>query len=478
MTRTIAVIGGGLAGLEIAAQLASRAGTAVVVVETGPSTRRRHVCWDTSIQPGDEKIRRWTSDGWGFGAGLSERLGGRSLCYHGVLLGLSSDELLDWHPRWRERLVGARGLYARVCDDLRPVFPELQESELSVAAARVGFRRVPQAARIDDATGQFEAYSPLSEVLRLAATDDRLRIVRGRACSLRRTRGRWEVELADAAGKVRTLPGFDVCVLAASAIGNIQLLAQTTAESMTTTITDHFCVGAVARVEPGEPLEAFRHPMLWTGYRPIPSLSANVFVVERPSLPNGDRIIVLMAVIEQGSGPADFSALTVQPSFTEGVAAAHIATAISAADLDRISRVQRELLRLADVVSRGSLLDITPPRPDGASPAALVGPSGGHGGPGGAPRSDGDAVRALLAQSQAGRVVQFGLPYGSFEHESCSHPVGGTPGVTPDLEVDSLPGVYLAGPGNFTRLGVANPTLTIIAMSRWLADSLADSLAG
>ncbi|EMF57032.1 MULTISPECIES: hypothetical protein [Streptomyces] len=40
-------------------------------------------------------------------------------------------------------------------------------------------------------------------------------------------------------------------------------------------------------------------------------------------------------------------------------------------------------------------------------------------------------------------------------------------------QVEGLPGVHLAGPGNFSRAGAANPALTIIAMSRWLGDALA-----
>ncbi len=473
MHRRVAVIGGGLAGLEAAVRMASHPGIEVEVVETGPSTRRRHVNWDTSTHPGDEKVRWWSSDGWGFGGGLSERLGGRSLCYHGVLLGLTPEELGDWHPRWQERLAGPRGLYAQVCDELGPGFPELRGSSLSAAATRIGIRHAPQAARYDDRTGQFEAYSPLPEALRLAAVSDRFRIVRGRALSLRRTRRGWDVDVETPTGTPSTRRGFDACVLASSAIGNIQILARTTGESITTTITDHLCVGALARIEAGESLGAFRHPMLWMGYRPVPALSTNVFVLERPALPNGDRLISLMAVIEQGSGPADFSTLMVQPSSTGGMATTHITTTVSPADLDRVERVRHELLRQANEICQGSLLDITASYSTGN---AMVGACNGEGDDEDVQRfGDGNAFRALLAQPLAGRVAQFELPYGSYEHEACSHPVGGDGAlpVTEDLEVEGLPGVYLAGPGNFVRLGAANPALTIIAMSRWLGDSLA-----
>ncbi|WP_131770175.1 hypothetical protein, partial [Candidatus Protofrankia californiensis] len=156
----------------------------------------------------------------------------------------------------------------------------------------------------------------------------------------------------------------------------------------------------------------------------------------------------------------------------DGIAAAHITTAVSSADLDRIGKVRQELLRLADEIAQGSLLDITAPRPDGG---CLVGPADGENQDEASRKfGEAEAFHALLAEPLAGRVAQFELPYGSFEHEACSHPLGGALKVTTDLEVEALPGVYLAGPGNFPRLGAANPALTIISMSRWLGDSLAD----
>ncbi|WP_322753581.1 hypothetical protein [Frankia sp. Cas3] len=169
-----------------------------------------------------------------------------------------------------------------------------------------------------------------------------------------------------------------------------------------------------------------------------------------------------------------FSTLMVQPSSTAGAATTRITTTVSPAGLDRIGRVRQELLRQADEICQGSLLDITASYSTGNG---VVGVCNGEGDEEDVQRfGAGNAFRALLAHPQAGRVAEFELPYGSYEHEACSHPSGGGGGalpVTEDLEVEGLPGVYLAGPGNFVRLGAANPALTIIAMSRWLGDSLA-----
>jgi choline dehydrogenase-like flavoprotein len=70
----------------------------------------------------------------------------------------------------------------------------------------------------------------------------------------------------------------------------------------------------------------------------------------------------------------------------------------------------------------------------------------------------------------------YDFPYGAYEHESSTHPIG-APGpltITNDLELKELPGVYLLGPGNFVPPGAANPALTIMAMSRMLADKVRD----
>jgi hypothetical protein len=204
--------------------------------------------------------------------------------------------------------------------------------------------------------------------LRLAARGDRFRLFRSRALSLRRGRRGWDVEVATPSGGLVTREGLDACVLAASAIGNIQILANTIGESITTTITDHFCVGAYARVGPGEPLASPRHSMLWDGYRQLPSLSANLFVQQLPNHPNGDRMLSFLALIQQGASPRDYSELLVQPSSHQGLAAAHITTAVSAADRERVDEVRKEILRLASEISHGPVVDITPPRPDGGGP--------------------------------------------------------------------------------------------------------------
>ncbi|MGF6881449.1 hypothetical protein ABIA39_002139 [Nocardia sp. GAS34] len=453
----MAIVGGGMAGLEVAASLASRPGLEIEVFERGPFLRREHIDWDTSVYSGDEKTRRWTGVDWGAGGGLTERLGGRSLCYHGVLLEIDSSALADWPREWVHLLTGREGAYGEVRTSLVAEFPELRPRSLSPAAVRLGMKHVPQAAYFDARSERFRAYSPLQPALRLTEAGGCLRITRAAAQRLRRTaNGSWSIDLIDECGNAYTRSDFQYCVLAASAISNVTLLSQTLQQELTTHITDHLCAGALLRLPPGNELDTFRHRMLWSGYIPLPSTGSNIFVQERAPLPNGDRFVEIFAVIEQGRGRVDYSELTATPGKGGHAPRTYVTGKLSTDDRARVTEVKRQIRRIIDQIAEGVPEDVTRRE----SEDALL-------------KYD-DAYSAVTEQRLAGTFAWFGHPYGSFEHEACSHPIGfdGPLTVTRHLEVEGMPGLYLAGPGNFVRPGAANPALTILAMSRFLADTI------
>lgn len=460
--RRIAVVGGGLAGLEVAAAAAD-GGAAVEVFEAGPRTRTRHINWDTTTHVGDEKVQSWTSDDWGVGGGLSERLGGRSLCYHGVLIGLEPAALATWDPIWSGRLAGDGGLYASILDSLRADFPELEAREWHPQLAALGLQHVPQAARLDE-RGRFEAYSPLSRALELGA-DGRIRVTRGRVRAVVPEPGGCVVEI-ERSSEAELRRGFDTCVLASSAIGNVQILAASLRRDITTTVTDHFCVGAFVRLPPGPSLTPFRHPMLWSGFVGVPEIGMNVFFLERPPLPCGDRIVQLQGVVEQQGDLGSYSELTVE-MLPDGVRS-HIRANVSEADRALLDAARVEVRRWAERLVGGTVVEVVR---DGSLRSSAV-RNGKHDGSDARWFGHDDALEAVAATDVAGVFSQFEVPYGAFEHEACTHPIsdGGPVPVSPDLEVVELPGVHVAGPGAFPRLGAANPALTIIALSRWLGE--------
>ncbi len=461
--RRIAVVGGGLAGLEFAVAAAEN-GAAVEIFEAGSLTRTRHVNWDVTTHVGDEKVRSWTSDNWGAGGGLSERLGGRSLCYHGVLLELEPTALATWGPVWSSRLAGANGLYASILDGLCAYFSELEVMERYECLAALGIRHVPQAARFDK-LGRFEAYSPLTHALKLVA-EGRIRVIRARVRAVVPEPGGYLVEMGSSPG-AELHRGFSNCVLASSAIGNVQILAASLQRNITTTVTDHFCVGAFVRLPPGPSLKPFRHRMLWSGYTAVPTLGMNVFFLERPSLPNGDRLVQLQGVVEQQGGLGSYSKLMVEMQ-TDGLRS-HICASVSDTDSAILDAARGGLRRWAEQLAGSTLVEIVRGEAWRAS-AEHVRPDGrdtrwfGHD----------EALEAAATAGVAGVFSQYEVPYGAFEHEACTHPISnsGPVPVSCDLEMVELPGVYVVGPGAFPRLGAANPALTIIALSRWLADHL------
>ena len=472
MTTRVAVIGGGLAGLEAAAGLAAHDGVHVDVIERGPATRREHIQWDKTVHAGDEKVRRWRSDGWGAGGGLSERLGGRSLCWNGVLLGLEQRALEAWPDHWQARLTGPGGFYEQIYADLDDDFPAITRRRLSHVAEEIGLRHVPQCVVYEPQQRRLRSYSPLGEVLALAAAE-RVTITRGAVERLReRGTGGWVVEVRDDQQPTRTLGPVDVCILAASAIGNVQVLARSVEDAVTTRVTDHLALGAIVRIHRGDSLGAFEHREIWHGYTPIPGVAGNAFVVELGALPSGERVVELLAVLEQGEGPEDYSVVTVGPEPRDPAASTSIATRLTTRDAETLAQAHQELVGLAETIAGAPVADVSVDA-DVGSPKRL-----GAGDPISAEaRWSGrdDAFRAVVTHASADCVASFSFPYGSFEHEACSHPLGAArwPAVDESLQVIDLPGVYAVGPGSFPRMGAANPALTLLSLSRWLAAEVA-----
>jgi choline dehydrogenase-like flavoprotein len=460
-----------MAGLETAVALASPDGPDVEVIERGASNRKDHIHWDPATYPGDEKTQRWRSDGWGIGGGLSERLGGRSLCYHGVLLGIEEEALKAWPEEWVSSFAGEDGGYARFVQSLEPRFPELRERGFSEAAQAVGLKHVPQAAELDRTAQRLRAYSPLRPALRMEASNEHLRISRGSVERLKRVNGKWAVDILDADGNPETREGFDVCVLAASAIANVQILARTFAHDVETAVTDHFSLGLLARLPPGNELEGHRHKGLWVGYLPRPQLAANLFVHEMEPMENGDRLVKVAAVAEQGAGPQDFSNLSIV--IDDGrTSDTYIDTRISLHDRRRLGDLRDELTSVMGQIAQMELEDVT-----GAWGGFAVPPPRGLSEPGrnnAQWRGHDNALQTLMDQPRAGIMAFYDFPYGAFEHEACTHPVGGQGplAMTTDLELKELPGVYAIGPGCFPRMGAANPAITIMVMARVLAGTL------
>jgi choline dehydrogenase-like flavoprotein len=79
------------------------------------------------------------------------------------------------------------------------------------------------------------------------------------------------------------------------------------------------------------------------------------------------------------------------------------------------------------------------------------------------------------ACQRPGTWALYDRPMGSVDHETCTHAIGKV--CEEDLSLSEIPGVFLNGPGVFPRAGAANPGLTMLALSDWLAASIKQRFA-
>lgn len=432
----IVVVGSGLSGSRVAVQLATGSPSVdveVILLEAGPFSRRCHEGRDRHEHPGDARRRSWPdtgSDQWGPLSGAKARVGGRSLCWHGQLVALEDYARADWPEAWRKRLPR---LSVDVTAELAPP-PET--AAVPAEWREAGLGPVAQAASLDaDASGtvdDWSAYTPLDLAQRLP----NLSIICGVAVSGVAQSGSG-VRIAFVDG---TSVSADICVLSAGAIGNLTVLAQSLGAVLEVPLCDHLCAGAVIGfrgASPRPPRQRGEATLL--GYVSDPELRANLFFQELA--PSGEiRALDLWVLAEQLPGCA--SRLTATPT-RQGPACVAIEPRRGAGDLERLRlAVERAMRRGEEVL--GAAQGVTQMRAE---------------------------ITAINhAWQRPGTWALYDRPMGSVDHETCSHAIGKV--CEEDLSLSEIPGVFLNGPGVFPRAGAANPGLTLLALSDWLAESI------
>ncbi|GAA4238646.1 oxidoreductase [Actinomadura meridiana] len=482
------VVGGGLAGLAVAAELdRAGAGDGTAVLESGPDAGAAHNRWAHDEADAQRRWlhpehdphtwRPWTTGGPEFAgmAALRRRVGGRSLYWHGILLPIEPWALTgpDWPAEIVHDLVGSwqggPGLYERVNAELAAWAGPDATGFAAGPILRIGdytFTEVPKAIRRHPRLPRrWRAYTPLDHW-----TTDRghgsppapihpdshtvgVLLDGDRAVGVRVRRGGTETDVA--ARRV---------VLAAGAIENARLAVQ--ALSATGGFTEPALPGLVDKVDqgfvvacaanrlPGEVVSLARRGALL--FTPCPDgLRSNLFLNIR--LNAAGAVLITVSVMgeqhraESGrvrclpTGRWPWQTTVTTPEGPKDRALAQE----QQAELHRIWRTLHVHLNL-------------PPRALAFDPGYAT------------PRSAHRLTAFDHIAHDAG-PLPYALPRGSQQHDAGTTPLGTL--LDGDHQFRDIPGLYVAGPSAFPRTGAANPTLTTLALAKRLAATLAATSA-
>ncbi|GAA4964795.1 choline dehydrogenase-like flavoprotein [Nonomuraea thailandensis] len=469
----VIVVGGGMAGLELAGQLHRSGAGEVLVIESGPGLESRHVSQSYPERRAGEVVLRPERDrhffrGWepvgsphfADGSGLRRRLGGRSLYWWGIVVPMDPWALIE--PWWPASVIadltgsrrGGASLYAQVAEDLGIPAAALSPGDTrgpgpSFSLAGLDFHPVPRAVR---GTGsRWSAYSPL-DYWRDPVTASPVRALDGVTIACQHTVERVLLRDGRAAGVRAVRAGdcdpvdirADAVVLAAGTIENSRLVLRSRANGGTTRqrltgLSDHIVQGFTLTLPAG-------------AADPAVALPAGHFVSPGDG---GHRSNLFLGTEELASGSVRVEVSTMgehlpnERSFVEhrrapdGTTSVHVGAALAEADEALVAEQQQRLGDLWRSLGARYGLPATP----------LV--FGGFG-----------TWRPL-----SGGLVTYASALGTVNHEGCTIRLGD--GLTERHEVEDVPGLYVLGPATFPRLGAANPSLTTLALSRRLAAILA-----
>ncbi len=487
----IIIVGGGLVGLEIAKELDRLGKPGVLVLEAGPAEELSHInavndadtalrCW---LDPAADKYfwRPWISESephYAGIAGLKRRLGGRSLCWHGVVLPIEKWALTaPWWPRevvddLTHSWLGGASLYKQVSAELtawQAAGGIDQDAELP--PLRVGnyrFSMTPQAVRDVSSTRSryWEAYSPLAywkrqgtpEVGGVLRTPHTLIIPRVEVLSIRLEEGRVSsVQARHGSNQFVEDIRCSVVVLAAGTIESTRLAIQALSEVAPPNnmqldgLVDHIVQGFVATLDPAAvPSDlsslAVREPFY---FAPCEDRSRSNLFVRVYSNEVGALVVDVWTMGEQL--PSSHGVVQCVPS-SEFPWKTLVHAGLTNSDWEVIHQQRSELqafwTAFCNLIGRaGSTLEF----PDFTT----------------AERTLSDVLPGLATAKPASEPITWTGPLGSEYHEGCTLPIGRL--LDSAHEFMAVKGLFAGGPCTFPRMGAANPSLTSLALARRLA---------
>jgi hypothetical protein len=470
------IVGGGLAGLELAAELAARGGRPPLVIEAGPDRGAEHYRWALNgaaadrywIDPSqDESFWRpyEANDGSFVGlAGLRRRLGGRSLYWHGVTLPVE-DWALD--ETWPESVVrdlikewdGGEPLFTRVERELAEWrgldAANLRGGNQQVSLGGYLFQEVPHALRFGE-DGRWKAYSPLERLTAGQATvlcdSEVLGVLtrNGATCGVR-VRHQGVVHDIRTERVVLAAGTIESSRLAIQALSSEGLLDRPRLTGLVDKVAHGFSASFVPGSLPAEIEEAAAANVVFQAPA-REGLRSNIFVAASVN-PYGLPVLRTSFIGEQTAGPlgvVECDASGDWPWQTSVLCSQSPADQkLARAQQDEIQRFFGEICGQAGMSGAPQLVfDAEPGSPD---------------------------VQQRLVASRSfqspGEVCTYSFPLGTENHEAGTLPLGSV--LDEDHQFRDLIGLYAVGPAVFPRTGAANPAMTTLALAKRLAGILA-----
>lgn len=464
----VVVVGAGMSGLQFAKDVSRHAN--VVTLEAGRNLGTKHIYWDTDSysaqkqwQSPNEDIsfnRPWvacTPPHYSGTSGLRQRLGGRSLYWHGVVLRMDAWALSpEW---WPSAIIDELpSLYAN--QELECLLEPAQQgaSHLASLLQAAGFdtaQPAPLAVHFERSKSEhvrWAAYSPLT--LWTQELPDLPPIICNTAI----------ISLLTENGKVRglrilnklsrtisTVPCTSV-VLAAGTIENSRLAAEALYRENCLPspelwgLTDHLAAGCMFRLELDVDAPSWLESEI-ASMALVPateSTHSNFFVAITPHPSN--RKLVFIDVWGMGEQLPQHENVV---RFDMDSREVRVTANYSGEDMRALSQQQSIVADIAGRISAAF-----------GKPAAIIPPSDIS-----QVGTVSEAYASLASKpDESTAPVWYLSPLGSVDHEGCTLPFGRA--LADTGEVLGIQGLYAVGPCTFPRLGAANPSLTTLALAK------------
>ncbi|GAA3372729.1 oxidoreductase [Streptomyces sannanensis] len=483
-TCRVVVVGAGLAGLTLARELALAGVGKVVVLEAGPDRDVRHKntlpgelgmrMWHMAV-PDPYFVRDWTSrlpPHYDRGSGIRRRFGGRSLYWHGVCLPIEDEVLQDgtWPRTVVDALVGdgRPGLYAelqarlarwtgRPLDACRgPVEEQLLRSLRKQGYAAV--RPVPLADRPDPVSGGRTPYTPVEHW-----TDPRGETPPAvfpecevlEVCEARNGRALVKFRSGARHGELRA----DRVFLAAGTMAVTRLAGHAISrqagrdECELVGLNDHIVQGFLAEV-PRRMLNLPNRDGRAMCFVPRNAGSASNLFVDVSEGSEPDRVLLTVWAMgeQENSKTAVRLGRSGGPAFDVDVRFSERDHLVISGQTGRLGELAARLLDIPDACDVLDGIDFL-----AGLPAYL-----------------GARTKATVHRGREIRLFPYAYPLGSVDHEGGTLALGSLTDEYGALRC--LPAVHVSGPALFPRSGVANPSLTTMALATWQARQTALSL--